>query len=538
MIGNLPKIVITGASGFIGKNLINNYKENNKIFAIARRSSTEAEIPFHINIHWIQWDIARTENLKDIINLIKSKGGADYLIHLAGFYDFEYDDNPEYERTNVHGTKNILELARYLDVKRFIFAGSLAACSFPEKGNLINEKTLADADFKYAETKLKGEEMVKEYSIWFPATVLRFAAIFSDWCEYAPLYKFLETWLSKNWNAKILGGKGESAVSYLHINDLVKLFTRIIEKTDVLPKFDIYNASPNGCSTHKELFNVATRDYYGTAQKPIMMPKAIAYPGVLIRHWLGILGIIEKPFERPWMMKYLDLKLNIDADYSYEKLDWKPTARYLIERRLLFLLVNMKSHHNEWILKNEAALKHTAQRPNYIIYDHLVHEEDSLISQITETICLLDNKSTFPNYQNMPVHDFQKYMSSLYHLIMGAVRSGDRSLMIEYIDEISLERFSSGFSPKEIINVLSVFSDLIIKKLSEKTGLKKLKQEIYDYIGLTIQIAQDEVEDVYENLEQKLSPQKITQLSKLQSAKSRKEMIKQFAAFYQNFPSG
>lgn len=538
MIRSLPKIIVTGASGFIGKNLVNHLKENFTIFAIARRSSTEAEVPFHINIHWIQWDIAKTENLKEVISLIKSKGGADFVIHLAGFYDFEYDDNNEYERTNVTGTKNTLELGKFLNIKRFIFASSLAACSFPKKGEFVTEKSVADANFKYAKTKKMGEEYVQLYSTWFACSVVRFAAIFSDWCEYAPLYKFLETWLTKKWNSRILGGNGESAVSYLHIHDLIKLFLKIIEKNDTLPKYDIYNASPNGCSTHNELFNIATRDYYGTARKTIMMPKLIALAGVITRDWLGNLGLIKKPFEKPWMIKYIDLKLNIDANYTQEQLGWKPTPRYLIERRLLFLLVNMKSHNNEWILRNEAALKHASSRPNYIIYDYLVQEENSLIQSITETICALENKSRFPNYQRIAVHDIQKYMSSFYHLIMGAVRSGDRSLMIEYIDEIYIDRFSNGFEPKEIIDALSVFSDIIIGKLTKISELKNLKQEIYDYIGLTIQIAQDEVEDVYENLEQKLSPQKIDLLNQLNAAKSKQNMIKEFAAFYQNFPSG
>jgi UDP-glucose 4-epimerase len=538
MIRNLPKIVITGASGFIGKNVVNYLKDNYTIFAIARRSSTEAEVPFHINIHWIQWDIAKIENIKEIISLIKTKGGADYFIHLAGFYDFDYDDNPEYERTNVIGTENALKLAKHLDVERFIFASSLAACQFPKEGEFITEQSEANANFKYAKTKKKGEELVQNYSNWFPCTVVRFAAIYSDWCEYAPLYKFLETWLTNNWNSRILGGKGNSAVSYLHIHDLIKFLLKIIDQSNQLPKFDIYNASPNGYTTHKSIYNIATRDFYGSPKKVILMPKIIALIGVIMRDLLGKFKIINRPFEKPWMIKYIDLKLNIDSNYTQKQLDWKPTTRYKIERRLLFLLVNMKTHNNEWILKNEAALKHASSRPNYIIYEFLVKEENKLVRQITEKICALENKSIFLNYQRLPAHDIQKYMSSLYHLIMGAVRSGDRSLMINYVDEISIDRFSIGFEPKEIINALSVFSEIIINDLTQKKELKKLKQEVYDYIGLTIQIAQDEVEDVYENLEQQLSPQKIIQLNQLNASRSRQKMIKEFAAFYQNFPSG
>jgi nucleoside-diphosphate-sugar epimerase len=120
-----------------------------------------------------------------------------------------------------------------LRIKRLIFASSLAACSFPAKGKMINEKSKADADYAYARTKRQGEEMLKEYSRYFNCTIVRFAAIFSDWCEYAPLYKFLATWISNKWDSRIIGGKGNSAISYLHINDLICIILKIIEKTDL-----------------------------------------------------------------------------------------------------------------------------------------------------------------------------------------------------------------------------------------------------------------------------------------------------------------
>ena len=78
--------------------------------------------------------------------------------------------------------------------------------------------------------KKLGEEFTKEYSRFFNCSVVRFAAVYSDWCEYAPLYKFLETWLEKTINSKILGGKGESAITYIHIFDLPKLLCKIIRK--------------------------------------------------------------------------------------------------------------------------------------------------------------------------------------------------------------------------------------------------------------------------------------------------------------------
>ena len=45
----LPTIIMTGASGFIGGNLLEILKENYRIFAMARRSRKEAGIPFHKN---------------------------------------------------------------------------------------------------------------------------------------------------------------------------------------------------------------------------------------------------------------------------------------------------------------------------------------------------------------------------------------------------------------------------------------------------------------------------------------------------------
>jgi NADP-reducing hydrogenase subunit HndD len=494
----IPSIIITGASGFIGRYFLDLVKEQFRIFAIARRSASEAGIQMHHNIQWIQWDIGNPLPMQEVIQTIQSQGGADFVLHLAAFYDFDYTDNSAYHSTNINGTKNIIEIARQLHVKRFIFASSLAACNFPPKGNKVTEKSLPDADFMYAKTKKFGEEELKKSSKEFPVSVVRFAAVFSDWCEYPPVYKFLKTWLSNGYDSRILGGKGLSAVSYIHIADLSKVLLSIINKSHLLPTFDIYSASPDGCTSHKELFGIATRDYLGFPVKPIHMPKFLAGPGIVFRNILGSLGITEMPFERLWMLKYLDLQLHIDSSYTRQALHWEPSARYHITRRLLFILAKMKSNPIEWHVRNEAALEHFSFRTNLLIYEYMVAEKEQLLTTVSHHVLSLENIQTFGHYQAMELQEFRVVLSTVFHLLASSIHSGDRSLMINYMDDISLPRFAEGFNASEICELLTVLSRTITDYLLKVTDFKFTKQEIYDYVGLTIQMAQDEIEERFE----------------------------------------
>jgi nucleoside-diphosphate-sugar epimerase len=204
----LPRLVVTGASGFVGRHLLAALEEDFRIYGIARRSQARSGAPRHPNISWYQVDIGDRPGLTTVFDQIAADGGADTVIHLAAHYDFTGEEHPEYMRTNVEGLRNVLDLSKEHRVRHLIFSSSVAASRFPGPGRALDEDSLADGDHIYARTKRIGEAMLAEYGDAFRSTIVRFAAMFSDWCEYPPLFMFLLTWLSPAWNRGILGGRG------------------------------------------------------------------------------------------------------------------------------------------------------------------------------------------------------------------------------------------------------------------------------------------------------------------------------------------
>jgi nucleoside-diphosphate-sugar epimerase len=502
-VKNLTKILITGASGFVGRNIVEDLCEDFFIFAFARRTQYEVGVKAHKNVKWILVDITHPASLAKVVERITQEGGVEFIIHLAAYYDFDNKPHPEFERTNVRGTRLMLEHSKALGIKRFIFASSIAGCKFPPPGVAVNENSSLDADFPYAIAKKKGEEMLKEYSKSFACSSIRFAAIFGDWCEYGLLYIFLKTWLSASWRSRILGGKGESAIPYIHVNCATRLVSLVLEKSDQLPQFDIYLASPDGSTSHLELFDMATRYYFGEIKHPIFLPKWFATIGVYIRDIFGAV-IGKRPFERPWMMKYVDQKLTVEAAYTRKILGWEPRPRYHIMRRLLFLLENLKSFPVQWHQKNTAALaKPTLERPNLILAELMQNIQEEIVGRVLAYLVSPDRIDQFKQYHDLYRKDPTKvkwYVESVYNLLIASVRNGDRYSLINYARSLGKIRSQEGYTAAEVCRALVATGDQIRSYLLALPETKGMKLLIHDWITLAIQLAADEVEDSFEQI--------------------------------------
>ena len=499
MSSTLPPMVVTGASGIVGRSFLESFQDRHLIYAIARRPQRKVGVANHPNIRWIQVDIGDSEALQTVTEGIERQGGARYLIHLAAHYDFENVERPEYEHTNVKGTRNVLAQASRLGVEHFIFASSVAACQFPTRGTAIDETTPPDAEFPYARSKKIGEQMVREHAERFRCSIVRLAAVFSDWCEYAPLYMFLGTWLSRRWNARILGGRGESAVPYIHTRDVNRLFEALMARGDDLARFGIYIASPDGATTHRDLFELATRFHFGAAVEPIYMPKRLAWMGVWGRDLIGRL-VGHRPFERPWMIEYLDRSLTIDASRTRSALGWEPTPRYHVLRRILFLIEKMTSHPHEWTLRNERAMKRAPARAALTIHKAMMEAKEAIVDAIAAYLSSPVRQERFPNYQTMSPEELRWYSGIVYELLLAAVRTGDRTLLLGYIQDLSRRRFAAGFPAAEVCDALVCINRIIVEELGHKPEVEPFKKQVRESLTLSTALAVDGVQDAFDSL--------------------------------------
>jgi hypothetical protein len=209
----------------------------------------------------------------------------------------------------------------------------------------------------------------------------------------------------------------------------------------------------------------------------------------------------KESIEKPWMAEYIDKKLNVDASATFNALGWKPTPRYHILRRLLFLTENMISHPNDWRYRNELLLQRVAYRKSTMIYDILTELRESIVEKIVAQVMKPENERRFPNYRKMYREMLNWNVTLNYQLIASAVRNRDRSMIPNYAKEIAFIRYSDGFEVREVKDMMILTGKTMEAFLLERPELRGSKQRVDDYIILTAQLAIDEFEDTYEILE-------------------------------------
>ncbi len=148
-------ILVTGATGFLGAELIHQLTaQNNRVRALKRSSSVIPDlIKENSLIDWFVADINDSETLADAFESVTQ------VYHCAAFISFNPKDKTKLLKINIEGTSNIVNLCVENNV-RLLHVSSIAALGNAKKGELITEKDYWEYDphvHAYAISKYEGE---------------------------------------------------------------------------------------------------------------------------------------------------------------------------------------------------------------------------------------------------------------------------------------------------------------------------------------------------------------------------------------------
>ena len=150
-------IVITGASGLVGGNLVREL--------IAQGRPVRALI--HCDRRALQGLDVETvlADLTDLSSLQKAFSGAEIVYHLASSISIRMDNWHEMQRVNVVGTRNVIKACQSCGVRRLVYFSSIHAYRQDPLDMPLNEERplLEDADVPpYERSKAEAERLVRE----------------------------------------------------------------------------------------------------------------------------------------------------------------------------------------------------------------------------------------------------------------------------------------------------------------------------------------------------------------------------------------
>jgi len=218
------KTMVTGGAGFIGSHLVDALLDlNYEVTVLDNFSTGRPENLDHIKdkIKLVECDISTTGKWVSEFNDV------DQVFHLAALADIVPSiQHPEkYFRANVDGTFNILQAAKKVGVKRFVYAASSSCYGIPDQYP-TNELAEIRPQYPYALTKRMGEELVIHWANLYklPALSLRFFNVYGTRSRTSGTYGavfgvFLAQKLANQ--AMTIVGDGDQTRDFTYVTDVV-----------------------------------------------------------------------------------------------------------------------------------------------------------------------------------------------------------------------------------------------------------------------------------------------------------------------------
>ena len=156
----ISKILITGASGFIGSFIVEEaLRRGFETWAAVRKSSSHQFLTDE-RIHFIELNLSSEEQLKEQLR----KHQFDYVVHAAGVTKCLHME--DFRRINTEGTQNLVRalIDLKMPLKRFVYISSLSimgAIREQQPYTEIREGDEARPNTAYGKSKLEAEEWLE-----------------------------------------------------------------------------------------------------------------------------------------------------------------------------------------------------------------------------------------------------------------------------------------------------------------------------------------------------------------------------------------
>jgi nucleoside-diphosphate-sugar epimerase len=276
------KILITGASGFIGSFIVEEaLKQGFETWAAIRKSSSKEYLQDE-RIHFIELNLSSKAQLIEQLRPHQF----DYVVHAAGVT--KCLNKADFRRINTEGTKNLVDalLDLQMPLKRFVFLSSLSVFGAIKEQlpyDEIREDDTPKPNTEYGRSKLEAERYIDSIGSRLPYIILRPTGV------YGPREKdYFMMAKSIKQHIDFAVGYQRQDITFVYVTDVVQAVFLALEKGETGRKYFLSDGQVYQSTTFSDLIHEELgRPWWLRITAPVWVLRVVTFFGEYIGHMTG-----------------------------------------------------------------------------------------------------------------------------------------------------------------------------------------------------------------------------------------------------------
>jgi len=219
------RILITGATGFIGRHLVERLARTDHELSCLVRDAGRAEDLTRFGVSLVRGDVTDRESVLEAVR------PCDWVINLANLYSMWEPDKRVYTTVNVGGTRNVMECSLESGVSKVVHVSTAGIYGNPSDRPFTEESEIGPTRFsEYARTKF-----LADFIAWdlhekrgLPLVVIYPGAVLGPG-DTKPTGRYIEDLIRGRMPVTVFK---DSVMTYVHVKDVAEAIVRAAEKED------------------------------------------------------------------------------------------------------------------------------------------------------------------------------------------------------------------------------------------------------------------------------------------------------------------